>query len=156
MSDSNSCVAGSYVDTMSTTSYEDSVFALEIPAQIINTNPSCGCGVDNSLELTWKLYLSYQDSASLFTHVDNDLRNKYTAFATQTRKCWEAMHKAYKQQGKEVQATTSNPLAIKSSFKTLPAKAKARKVKKRKHYRLPRRRVSLNDNIWSKLFPFRG
>lgn len=150
--DSMDCISFD-VDTLS--AYEEAVFAMPLPQ--INSSPSCGCGVNNSLELTWELYKSYQDSASLFTHVDNDSRNKYTALATYTRNCWEKMYAQYKRQLKDEAplACGTNPLAVKSSLK-VEAQARAKAKSKSKRSRRPRKSWRPNDNFWSKLLPFRG
>lgn len=152
------CFDVNYTDTVAYTSYEEAIFAMPIPS--INESPSCGCGVNNSLEQTWALYKSYQDSASLFTHVDNDARNKYTVFATQTRMCWEAMYKAFKQQENQPMANGKNPLAVKSSLKAeVPARTKAKSTKKShkaRKVRKAKRTWRPNDSVWSKIFPFRA
>lgn len=208
--DSTSIVM-TYADTTKFTQYELDVFNQPLVNSNIEDKGSCGCGVNNSLEQTWELYKAYQDSSRWYTHIDNERRNMYDAWATQVRICWESMLKQYRYQQKHPVKQEENKIEIPKGgmhmeavppsltpkndndeafnnqkadgfsiakaahfnsvtlspdevgnvsikpIESLKTKNNKSTKKNRKVKRVRRPRTwRPNDNIWSKLFPFRA
>jgi DNA polymerase III gamma/tau subunit len=152
---SDSAARVAYLDSLyaNASEYEKAAWAISVTPTSQDDAKSCGCGVNQSLEQTWKLYESLQDSASVNVHINNNLSKEYTCQATQVRICWESMYKAFKQQTKE--QASSKVSGKKVDETKAPARAKVKSTAYRQSGK-SHKSARLNDNLLSKLFPFRG
>lgn len=135
--------------------------AFNTMSTVSNPDNSCGCSIaGGSLQETWGLYKAYQDSATMYVHIDNGLRDLYTFKAMEVRKCWKTMFNAYKYQTKMKSKDPSFDIRqhrLKQEVST-KAKVTAKRFKRSKYkshtsVRL-RRPVRLNNTVWIRLFPF--
>jgi hypothetical protein len=143
-----------YLSTLN--SYElavDSAF-VQIPTQ---ESQSCGCGVNNSLEQTFAKYKALQKEAFSYTHTDNRKREALLWEARQVLTCYETMFKAYKSQQRSAKASadSKSTSSIEADAKA-KALAKMHAAKSKGVRQFASAKGRLNDNIWSKIFPFRG
>lgn len=135
--------------------------AFNTMSAVSNPDNSCGCSIaGGSLQDTWGLYKSYQDSATMYVHIDNGLRDLYTFKAMEVRKCWKTMFNAYKYQTKMKSRDPSFDIRQHRLEQEVSAKAKVTtkrsnrsKYKSHTSVRL-RRPVRLNNTVWIRLFPF--
>lgn len=137
------------------------VTSLDTMSAVSNSDNSCGCSITGgSLQNTWALYKAYQDSATMYVHIDNGLRDLYTFKAMEVRKCWKTMFNAYKYQTKMKSKDPSFDIRqhrLKQEV-SIKAKVTAKRFKRSKYkshtsVRL-RRPVRLNNTVWIRLFPF--